>query len=161
LVIMMRTTTNPVLATEPAAPDQAVAWFSARLALQTDVSDVRAALDAPDGPGFALVDVRGAAAWAQAHIPGAIHLPHQEIPGRAADLLDPATPVVTYCWGPGCDGAVRGALALARLGYRVKEMIGGVEYWIREGFAVRTLAGQITRPADPLTAPVTTPACDC
>jgi rhodanese-related sulfurtransferase len=161
LLIMTMTPTNPVLATAPAAPDQAVAWLSARLALQTDVSDVRAALDAPGGPGFALVDVRGAAAWAQAHVPGAIHLPHRQIPSRAAELLDPATPVVTYCWGPGCDGAVRGALALARLGYRVKEMIGGIEYWIREGFTVRGPAGRITRPADSLTAPVTTPSCDC
>jgi rhodanese-related sulfurtransferase len=158
---MTATSTNPVLATEPAAPDQAVAWFSARLALQTDVSDVRAALDAPGGPGFVLLDVRGAVAWAQAHVPGAIHLPHRQIPARAADLLDPATPVVTYCWGPGCDGAVRGAFALARLGYRVKEMVGGIEYWIREGFVVRTPAGPIAGAVDPLTAPATTPACDC
>jgi rhodanese-related sulfurtransferase len=158
---MTRTSTNPVLAAEPAAPDQAVAWFSARLALQTDVSDVRAALDAPGGPGFALVDVRGADAWAQAHVPGATHLPHQQIPDRAAGLLDPATPVVTYCWGPGCDGAARGALALARQGYRVKEMVGGIEYWIRAGFVVRTPAGPTAGAIDPLTAPVTTPACDC
>ena len=139
--------------------DQAAAWFQARLDFQTDVSDVRAALER-DGAGFVLLDVRGPHAWAQAHIPGALHLPHRDIPERAGDLLD-HRPVVTYCWGPGCDGAVRGALALARLGYRVKEMVGGIEYWIREGFAVRTPAGLIARPADPLTAPATTPACDC
>ena len=33
-------------------------------------------------------------------------------------------------------------------------MIGGVEYWIREGFPVRTAEGLTTRPADPLMAPV-------
>jgi len=33
-------------------------------------------------------------------------------------------------------------------------MIGGIEYWIREGFAVETSDGLVTRPADPLTAPV-------
>jgi rhodanese-related sulfurtransferase len=43
------------------------------------------------------------------------------------------TTVVTYCWGPGCNGATRAALAFARLGYPVKEMIGGYEYWVREG----------------------------
>jgi len=158
---MTMTSTNPVLATAPAAPDQAVAWFAGRLATQTDVSDVRAATADGGDPGFTLVDVRGAGAWAQGHVPGAVHLPHAEIPGRAAALVDPARPVVTYCWGPGCDGAVRGALALALLGYRVKEMIGGIEYWIREGFPVRTAAGLVVRPADPLTAPVTTPACEC
>jgi hypothetical protein len=69
--------------------------------------------------------------------------------------------VVTYCWGPGCDGASRAALALARLGYRVKEMLGGIEYWIREGFPVETAEGLVQRPTDPLTAPVAPVSCDC
>jgi hypothetical protein len=70
-------------------------------------------------------------------------------------------PVITYCWGPGCDGATKAALALAGLGYRVKEMIGGIEYWIREGFAVQTETGQVARQIDPLTAPTAMPTCDC
>jgi rhodanese-related sulfurtransferase len=61
--------------------------------------------------------------------------------------------VVTYCWGPGCDGATRAALALARIGFRVKEMIGGIEYWTREGLPVRTADGLVTGAVDPLTAP--------
>jgi rhodanese-related sulfurtransferase len=126
--------------------------FAAILAHQTDVSDVAAALTGPE-PGFVLVDSRGEAAWAQGHIPGARHLPTAEISGRAPVELDPAVPVVTYCWGPGCNGATKAALELARLGYRVKEMIGGIEYWIREGLPVHTAAGEVRRPADPLTAP--------
>ncbi|HYN94614.1 MAG TPA: rhodanese-like domain-containing protein [Pilimelia sp.] len=157
---MTMTTANPVLAVPPASPDQAAAYFAARLAVQTDVSDVRAALAGGD-PGFILVDTRGADAWAHGHISGAVHLPRADIPHRAGALLDPATPVVTYCWGPGCDGATKSALALARLGYRVKEMIGGVEYWIREGQPVRTRDGLVSRPADPLPTPEHTPACDC
>ena len=125
--------------------------------MQTDVSDVHAAL-ATGRPGFTLIDTRALAAWRQGHIPGAIHLPTRMIALRAARRLDPDLPVVTYCWGPGCDGAARAALALARRGYRVKEMIGGIEYWIREGFPVRTAAGVSTWPADPLTAPVEGPA---
>jgi rhodanese-related sulfurtransferase len=136
----------------------AIAYFAAKLAFQTDVSDVHATLDARD---FTLVDTRGIAAWRQGHVPGAIHLPTAEIPARAAGLLDLGVPVVTYCWGPGCDGATKAALALARLGYQVKEMIGGIEYWIREGFPVQTATGPLTRPPDPLTAPVTRPRCDC
>jgi rhodanese-related sulfurtransferase len=76
-------------------------------------------------------------------------VPAAELPGP----LDPTVPVVTYCWGPGCDGATRGALALARAGFRVKEMLGGIEYWIREGFAVETAAGRIEQEPDPLTTP--------
>ncbi|MDG4833071.1 rhodanese-like domain-containing protein [Solwaraspora sp. WMMD1047] len=144
---------HPALAPPPAAPDHAAAWFAAKLAAQTDVSDVRAALASGD-PGFQLVDSRTLPGWRQGHIPGAIHLPTSVIPVRAAQLLDPAVPVVTYCWGPGCDGATRAAHALASRGFRVKEMIGGIEYWIREGFPVVTGDGRHSRPADPLTAPV-------
>ncbi|MFD7071583.1 rhodanese-like domain-containing protein [Streptomyces sp. NPDC059913] len=155
-----RTAPSPALSVPPAAPAEAAAFFAARLAFQADVSDVRASLDAGD-PGFVLVDSRGSAAWAQGRVPGAVHLPTADIPDRAGELLDPAVPVITYCWGPGCDGATRAALALARLGYRVKEMIGGIEYWIREGFPVETPAGVERRDADPLTAPVGSVSCAC
>ncbi|MFC4052188.1 rhodanese-like domain-containing protein [Actinomadura syzygii] len=157
---MNETMTSPVLRQPPAEPDQAVAFFTARLTFQADVSDVHSSLESGD-PGFVLVDSRGHAAWEQGHVPGAVHLPTVDLPARAATLLDPAVPVVAYCWGPGCDGATRAALALARLGYRVKEMIGGIEYWIREGFPVETADGVQKRGADPLTTLVGSIACDC
>jgi rhodanese-related sulfurtransferase len=128
---------NPVLRVPPAAPAAAEVHFAAQFAHYTDVSDVHAALRLPD-PGFVLLDSRGRDGWAQGHVPGAVHLPTDEIPERASVELDPDVPVVTYCWGPGCNGAARAALALARLGYRVKEMQGGIEYWIREGLPVET-----------------------
>lgn len=76
-------------------------------------------------------------------------------------MLDPAVPVVTYCWGPACDGATRAALALAELGYRVKEMLGGFEYWVREGFEFETREGRERRAPDPLTAPAGSEDCGC
>jgi rhodanese-related sulfurtransferase len=41
--------------------------------------------------------------------------------------------LVTYCWGPSCNAATKGAMLLATHGRQVKELIGGIEYWIREG----------------------------
>ena len=41
---------------------------------------------------------------------------------------------VTYCAGPHCNGAARGALRIARLGRKVKIMAGGVTGWLDEGF---------------------------
>ncbi|MEV7691010.1 rhodanese-like domain-containing protein [Streptomyces bungoensis] len=152
--------TSAAMRVPPAAPGEAAAYFAARLAVQTDVSDVHASLHSGD-PGFVLVDSRGIAGWQQGHVPGALHLPTAEIPARAAQVLDPAVPVVTYCWGPGCDGATRSALALAQLGYRVKEMIGGIEYWIREGFAVESATGTEQREPDPLTGPLGSVSCAC
>jgi rhodanese-related sulfurtransferase len=154
----------------PNDPERAAAFFAARLDFQTDVSDVRAGLLDPS-PGFVLIDSRSRAAWEHGHIPAAVHLPTAEIGVRAGELLDPAVPVVTYCWGPGCDGSTRAALALALAGYSVKEMIGGVEYWVREGLPLRTAEGDVVAAADPLTAPVARslislgaeagPACGC
>ncbi|MEU3060466.1 rhodanese-like domain-containing protein [Streptomyces subrutilus] len=157
---------NPVLRIPPAPPAVAAAHFAAALAFHADVSDVAAALadhrERGAEPGFQLVDSRSTAAWDQAHVPGAVHLPTALVPERAERLLDRAVPVVTYCWGPGCNGGTRAALALAELGYQVKEMLGGIEYWIREGFAVETRRGGRRRTApDPLTAPTAAADCGC
>ena len=138
--------------------DDAVSYFSARLNFETDVSDVHAMLRA--GPaGATVVDTRNDAAWEQGHIPSALHLPTGQIAGRAAALLPAGASVVTYCWGPGCNGATRAALEFARLGYHVREMLGGYEYWVREGFEVETAGGVSRRPADGLTAVET--RCGC
>ncbi|WP_329279920.1 rhodanese-like domain-containing protein [Streptomyces sp. NBC_01451] len=152
---------NPVLRVAPASPAEAAAHFAASLAFHADVSDVAAALAADGDPGFVVVDSRSTESWDQGHIPGALHLPTALIPEQAARLLDRSVPVVTYCWGPGCNGATRAALALAQLGYQVKEMLGGFEYWAREGFAFETWEGLRRRDTDALTAPVDAADCGC
>src|SRR5215213_3237258 len=142
------------------APADAATHFARRLAVETDVSDVHAALESGE-PGFVLLDSRSAQAWAQGHVPGAVHLPGREIPARALAELPRSVPVVTFCWGPGCNGGTRAGLALARLGFRVREMLGGFEYWAREGLPVQTAAG-VSRPAiDPLTAPAAAVSYGC
>ncbi|MEV4494217.1 rhodanese-like domain-containing protein [Micromonospora arborensis] len=69
----------------PADPATAAAHFSARLSVETDVSDVHADLSART-PNLVVVDSRGAAAWAQGHLPGAVHLPTAEIARRVRVL---------------------------------------------------------------------------
>ncbi|WP_327302438.1 rhodanese-like domain-containing protein [Streptomyces sp. NBC_01298] len=152
--------TSAVLSVPAAAPGVAAAHYAARLAFEADVSDVRA--DLLSGvPGLVVVDSRSEAAWDQGHIPGALHLPTARIAELAPSLIDPALTVVTYCWGPGCNGATRAALAFARLGYQVKEMLGGFEYWVREGFAFQTAQGTDQRAIDDLTAPRSGISCAC
>lgn len=159
-------TTSAVLSAA-AANDAALAHFAARLAFETDVSDVHADLEAGLlGQAFVLLDSRSREAWDQGHIPGAVHLPTREIARRAADqsiseLIPSGVPCVTYCWGPGCNGATRAAAQLARLGFVVKEMIGGFEYWVREGFGYESRWGRREPAADPLTALAGRAACGC
>ena len=148
---------GPVITDWTTDPADAAAHFARRLAVETDVSDVHTSLESGD-PGFVLLDSRSAEAWAQGRVPGALHLPGREIAARAPTELDRSVPVVTYCWGPGCNGATRAGLALALLGFRVREMLGGFEYWAREGLPVETATGVNAAVADPLTAPV---SCGC
>jgi rhodanese-related sulfurtransferase len=133
-----------------ATQTEAIAHFRGRLGFESDVSDVAAAL-ASSELGFVLVDTRSDASWAQGHVPGAINLPGRRIAADASERIPAGTPVVVYCWGPGCNGATRAALAFATLGHPVKEMLGGFEYWAREGFAVERDAGSERHPLDPLT----------
>jgi rhodanese-related sulfurtransferase len=155
------TAANPVLRMPPASPAAAAAYFRASLAFHADVSDVAAVLASDGDPGFVVLDSRSAASWDQGHVPGAVHLPTALIPEQAERLLDKSVPVITYCWGPGCNGATRAALALAELGFQVKEMLGGFEYWAREGFEFETWQGRERPTADPLTAPVDAANCGC
>ena len=135
----------------------ALSYFTAKLALETDSSDVYAAQKAREQ--FVLVDVRGPEAWAQGRVQGAVHMPYRDIAERAPREIDPATPVVVYCWSPGCNAGAKGAIEFAKLGYRVKEMIGGYEYWVREGQPVENDEGPLPRVFDPqvmvVRAPVT------
>lgn len=127
-------------------------FFAAKLAFEIDPADLAAARAAAPPP--LLVDTRSVAAWQQGHIPGAVHIPGEELATRAAaDLPDRDADIVVYCWGPGCNGSTKAALTLTELGYqRVRELIGGFEYWAREGLAVQTAQGRTRRGPDPLTA---------
>lgn len=150
---------SPVLTTPPAPSDEAAAQFARRLRFETDVSDVRAHLSA-GAAGVVVVDTRSVEAWNRGHVPGAVHCPTGEVAERAAALVERTETVVTYCWGPACNGATRAALAFARGGYPVKEMIGGFEYWVREGFPYETDHG--VRQPEPDSLTVLTPAdCGC
>lgn len=128
-------------------------FFAAKLTYEIDPSDLAA--ERAVGTAPLVIDVRNDAAWAQGRIPGAVHLPTAELAARAGEVVpDRDTAVVVYCWGPGCNGSTRAALALSQLGYtNVRELIGGFEYWAREGLAVVSDSGRSRQAPDPLTAP--------
>ncbi|MCF2515766.1 rhodanese-like domain-containing protein [Sphingomonas sp. G124] len=117
----------------PAAPAaDAVAHFAAEFAFETDCWDVHSSLGS--NADFVLLDVRSPALFAKGHVPGAINLPHGKIIGSKIAAWPENTLFVTYCAGPHCNGAARGALRLAQLGRPVKIMAGGITGWVDEGF---------------------------
>jgi rhodanese-related sulfurtransferase len=110
------------------------AHFAARLDAETDVADVAADLQAGALP-YTVIDARSERSWRNGHVPGALSVPASTITAEVAAAL-PEGLLVVYCWGPGCNGAHKAALELSRHGRRVKEMLGGYEYWVREGCPV-------------------------
>jgi rhodanese-related sulfurtransferase len=141
---LMRIRSN-VLGTPAAEPVSAARHFAARLAYEADCADVGADI-AAGVTGFAIVDCRAPELYEASHIPGAVNMPHRRITAETvAELLPPDGLLVTYCNGPHCNASTRGALRLAELGRRVKEMPGGMAGWIAEGLPVESV--RMARPA--------------
>jgi rhodanese-related sulfurtransferase len=127
-------TTSRVAEIAAADAKTALDHFEKLLSLETDCWDVHA--DMEDGHrNFVLLDVRGPESFAAGHVHGAVNLPHGRINERNLAAYPAETLFVVYCNGPHCNGADRAAARLARLGRKVKKMIGGVEGWTDEGFS--------------------------
>jgi rhodanese-related sulfurtransferase len=129
---------SAVLSPPAAEPALARAHFAARLAFETDVADLMHDLAQGD-PGLTVIDTRSPAAFALCHIPGAINLPR--INATTTAVLSKDKVHVVYCWGLACNGATRAALRLTELGFAVKELAGGIEYWRHEGGPVEGSLG--------------------
>lgn len=111
----------------------ATTFYEHKLAFETDSWDLKTLLD--KGDKVILIDARAANAFAAEHIPGAINIPHRTMSTETTAHLDRDALIVTYCDGIGCNASTKGALAMARLGFKVKELLGGLDWWKRDGYA--------------------------
>lgn len=117
----------------PAAePATAHAHFLSRLVFEADAADVFE--DLTSGvEGVIVIDARKPDFYARGHVPGAHNLPHREITAESTAWLPKDAVLVTYCDGIGCNASTKAAIKLTALGFRVKEMIGGFDWWMRDG----------------------------
>jgi hydroxyacylglutathione hydrolase len=88
--------------------------------------DARAAKALADA-GAQLVDVRETSEYDDAHIPGALHIPYQQIETRLAEL-PAARDVVLYC-GSGVRSSLAASI-LERHGMAAANMRGGFGAWV-------------------------------
>ncbi len=124
----MTAKTSNVLSTPAANCEETQEFFARKLRCETDPADVYS--DMKNGvEDFILLDVRSAADYERSHAAGAQSFPHATMDAKTTARLPQDKTLVVYCWGPGCNGATKAALKLSKLGFAVKEMIGGIEYW--------------------------------
>lgn len=123
-----------------------LAHVDARLAYEIDVV---AAAEAVAAGEAVLVDTRRRESWEHGHIAGALHLPATAVEERMPELPRDRT-LIVYGWGPGCNGPTATARTLLAAGLDVRELLGGYEYWVRNGFEFETADGVTRRTPDPL-----------
>ena len=83
-----------------------------------------------------VIDARSRHAYAAGHIPGAVSFPHRDMNTETVAHLDRDKVYVVYCDGIGCNASTKGAYKLALLGFRTKELLGGLDWWRRDGHPV-------------------------
>lgn len=88
-----------------------------------------------------VIDARKAEAYDKEHIPGAISFPHVTMDKESVKSLSRNAIYVTYCDGIGCNASTKGALKMTELGFDVKELMGGLDWWKRDGYSTEGISG--------------------
>ncbi len=86
------------------------------------------------GPQVQLIDVRTASEWANGYIPGAKHIPVDDIPSRMSEI-DKGKTVVLYCAAGG--RSHRALEMLKAAGFRdVRHLADGISGWKAAGMTI-------------------------
>ena len=110
-----------------------IEFYEAKLKYETDSWDLSESLK--NNEGIIVVDARSSEAYELEHIPSAINIPHRSMSRETTENLSKSKIYVTYCDGIGCNASTKGAINLAKLGFNVKELLGGLDWWKRDGYA--------------------------
>lgn len=117
--------------------------YENKLAFEMDPSDLYEALK--NGENIIVIDARKSFGYEAEHIPNAINIPHREMNSTSTNHLDRTVLYVTYCDGIGCNASTKGALNMTKLGFKVKELIGGIEWWKKDGYDTEGTNGNATK----------------
>ena len=106
-------------------------YYEQKLRYEVDSWDLDDAISR--GEKILPLDTRSSQSFENEHIPGAINIPHRTMSASSTSHLDKETLYVTYCNGIGCNASTKGALNMVKLGFKVKELTGGLDWWKRDG----------------------------
>ena len=109
-------------------------YFEAKLEAEWGPYDLKRALD-HRAREIVVLDTRTPDAFQDEHLPQAVNIPTDQLAQRLSELPKNKE-VVPYCWSITCHLATRAAFLLAKKGYRVHELAGGIELWKEHEFPV-------------------------
>lgn len=112
--------------------EKQIDYYKQKLEYEIDSSDLFESINQRDK--IMVIDTRSTESYQKEHIPSAISLPHRKMNKKETTELDKSILYVTYCDGIGCNGSTKGALNMAELGFKVRELIGGIDWWKRDGY---------------------------
>lgn len=113
-----------------------VRHYEKKLKYEIDSWDLHDGL--ANGDNIVVIDARSSEAFASEHIKAAINMPHREMNEESTAHFNQSTLYVTYCDGIGCNASTKGTLNMVRLGFRVKELLGGLDWWKRDGYTTES-----------------------
>lgn len=117
-----------------------IEFYQDKLRYEMDPSDLFQGLE--QGEDLIPLDTRQTFGYTKEHIPGAINIPHRAMDQETTAHLDRNKTYICYCDGIGCNASTKGALKMAQLGFKVKELIGGIEWWKFDGYATEGSSAQ-------------------
>ncbi|CAN0381832.1 unnamed protein product, partial [Ectocarpus sp. 4 AP-2014] len=117
-------------------------YFRSKLEFETDSWDLNRALNA--GEPIVVIDARSRDAFDAEHLPNAISLPHGEMNAETTAGFNRESLYVIYCDGIGCNASTKGALRMTELGFYAKELLGGIDWWKRDGYPTQLAVIEIT-----------------
>ena len=133
----MKRETSSVLEFGAPEPGETAKIMEDKLRFHTDSWDLSVDLKAAL-PDILVIDARSREAYIAGHIPGAMSFPHRDMNAETAASMDRSKVYVVYCDGIGCNASTKGSHKLARLGFRTKELLGGFDWWSRDGHPLMT-----------------------
>ena len=114
-------------------------YYSDKLKYEIDSWDLSQSLS--ENKKLIVIDARSEEAFDTEHILSSINIPHRTMNEETTKDLDKSYLYVTYCDGIGCNASTKGALKMAELGFEVKELLGGLDWWKRDGYKTSNTSG--------------------
>lgn len=120
--------------------NEQIKYYEDKLKYEIDSWDLNHSLSISDS--IIVIDTRSESVYNYEKIPNSINIPHKTMNDNTTKNLPKDRLYVIYCDGIGCNASTKGALNMTRLGFNVKELLGGLAWWKSDGYKTSGINAQ-------------------